>query len=168
MRLLNKECIEKYAAPPQVLETPWQWWHIRNVPVLPRGWACLRKTWPQWQSQIPWRRRETGSTPCQTSVQPSSTYSQSSFQTHLFAANFWQMKPPGIWVTMYPQKKEPWIIPTVSGSQSNWAFYEENKGCKNGNTLEWQLQGPGNGIGMINTELLSGYLPLQPACCLCR
>lgn len=43
-------------------------------------------------------------------------------QTNLFAANFWQMNPPGIWVTIYPQKKEPWIIPTVSGSQSNWAF----------------------------------------------
>lgn len=46
----------------------------------------------------------------------------SSGVTDLFAANFWQMNPPGIWVTMYPQKNEPWIIPTVSGSQSNWAF----------------------------------------------
>lgn len=62
MRLLDKEYTEKYAAPPQVLETPWQWWHIQNVSVLPRGWACLRKTWPQWQSQILWKRRETGST----------------------------------------------------------------------------------------------------------
>lgn len=43
--------------------------------------------------------------------------------TDLFAANFWQINPPGIWVTMYPQKKDPWIIPTVSGSQSNWAFW---------------------------------------------
>lgn len=50
------------------------------------------------------------------------THMMSRRATDLFAANFWQMNPPGICVTMYPQKNEPWIIPTVSGSQSNWAF----------------------------------------------
>jgi len=42
---------------------------------------------------------------------------------YLFAASLEQMYPPGICVTIYPQKNEPWIIPTVSGSQLNFAFY---------------------------------------------
>ena len=48
---------------------------------------------------------------------------------YLFAASLEEIYPPGIWVTMYPQKKEPWIIPTVSGSQLNFAFFRthENK-----------------------------------------
>lgn len=29
---------------------------------------------------------------------------------------------------IYPQKKEPWIMPTVSGSQLNFAFFQSDKG----------------------------------------
>lgn len=43
---------------------------------------------------------------------------------YLFAASRDEMYPPGIWVIMYPQKNEPWIMPTVSGSQLNFAFFQ--------------------------------------------
>lgn len=43
---------------------------------------------------------------------------------YLLAASREEIYPPGIWVIMYPQKKEPWIMPTVSGSQLNFAFFQ--------------------------------------------
>lgn len=164
MRPSKKEWMDKFAAPPQVLETPWQWWHIRNASVLPRGWACLRKTWPLWRSRKLWKRWETERSTCHmTPAIQSFTTDHYSFQTDLFAANFWQMKPPGIWVTMYPQKKEPWIIPTVSGSQSNWAFWKEAKICKNENTLKPEL-GPSKSI--TSKDRVSPWLLTTTTCLL--
>lgn len=43
---------------------------------------------------------------------------------YLLAASREEIYPPGIWVIIYPQKKEPWIMPTVSGSQLNFAFFQ--------------------------------------------
>ena len=40
-------------------------------------------------------------------------------RTNLLAGNLAAKKPPGIWVAMYPQKKEESTTPIVSGVQSN-------------------------------------------------
>lgn len=82
-----------------------------------------------------------------------------SVSTNLFAANFWQMNPPGICVTMYPQKKEPWIIPTVSGSQSNCAFCWGQRTTQNHGWMDHLKRA---------WMSLQCYSPPPPLCCPCR
>lgn len=78
------------------------------------------------------------------------------------------MNPPGIWVTMYPQKKDPWIIPTVSGSQSNWAFCgKRQQGEGNTDTISGDVfHQTHEDVCCHSPEDL--HSPLSPPCCLWR
>ena len=57
-------------------------------------------------------------------------------ELYLLAGNLAARNPPGICVTMYPQKKEESTTPIVSGVQSNSLCVKESTTVRNGKRCE--------------------------------